>query len=231
LLEREAGGDFHVTLDGNEFYPDLAAFREFWERGAREPVLQPLWRRVLAVEQPVHRDRALDEAATTVFRAWTDGPPLIIDESDGALGDVARALALGYAGASHKNCKGIVKGVANACLLAARRRAGQPGLLTGEDLCTLGPVALLQDLAMMALLGIEHVERNGHHYYRGLSMFPPDWQEAVLAAHGDLYGRHADGFPALRITEGLIELGSVNGAAFGLKPWLDPSRFERHTCA
>ena len=68
---------------------------------------------------------------------------------------------------------------------APRRDA--PGVLTGEDLCTLGPFALLQDLAMMALLGIEHVERNGHHYYRGLSMFPRDWQEATLAAHGDLY--------------------------------------------
>ena len=71
-------------------------------------------------------------------------------------------------------------------------------MLTGEDLANLGPVALLQDLAMMALLGITHVERNGHHYYRGLSMFPEDWQEAALAAHGDLYRRHEQGFPALR---------------------------------
>ena len=91
-----------------------------------------------------------------------------------------------------------MKGLANACLLAKRRGEGRPGVLTGEDLCTLGPFALLQDLAMMALLGIEHVERNGHHYYRGLSMFPRDWQEAMLPAHGDLYARHAGGFACLR---------------------------------
>ena len=77
-----------------------------------------------------------------------------------------------------------------------RRRHGQRVVLTGEDLCNLGPVALLQDLAMMALLGIEHVERNGHHYYRGLSMWPADWQDAVLAAHADIYTRHANGFAA-----------------------------------
>ena len=86
-------------------------------------------------------------------------------------------------------------------------------------------VALLQDLAVMALLGIEHVERNGHHYYRGLSMFPSHWQEAALAAHGDLYARHSDGFPTLKIKEGKLQLASLNTTPFGLHPLLDPSIF------
>ena len=135
-----------------------------------EAALRDLWRRILVVEQPVHRDRALSDDAGAVLRAWPERPPLIIDESDGAVGDLPRALALGYAGTSHKNCKGIVKGVANACLLENRRRRGQRVVLTGEDLCNLGPVALLQDLAMMALLNVKHVERNRHHYYRKLSI-------------------------------------------------------------
>jgi hypothetical protein len=143
------------------------------------------------------------------------------------VGDLPRALALGYAGTSHKNCKGIVKGIANACLLEKRRRAGESVVLTGEDLCNLGPVALLQDLAIMALLGIEHVERNGHHYYRGLSLWPTDWQDTVLVAHGDLYQRHRDGFASLHIREGRVALGSVNTAPFGVKTLFDPSRFER----
>lgn len=152
---------------------------------------------------------------------------MIIDESDGALGDLPRALELGYAGTSHKNCKGIVKGIANACLLEKRRRGGHRLVLTGEDLCNLGPVALLQDLALMALLGIEHVERNGHHYYRGLSLWPGDWQDATLAAHGDLYARHRDGFACLHIRGGRVGLDSVNAAPLGVKPLFDPSRFER----
>jgi hypothetical protein len=161
------------------------------------------------------------------LRAWPDRPPFIIDESEGAVGDLPRALALGYAGTSHKNCKGIIKGIANACLLEKRRREGERVVLTGEDLCNLGPVALLQDLAMMALLGIEHVERNGHHYYRGLSLWPADWQDATLTAHGDLYTRHRDGFASLHVHQAQVALGSVNAAPLGVTPLFDPSCFER----
>jgi L-alanine-DL-glutamate epimerase-like enolase superfamily enzyme len=227
LLERETGGKYFVTLDGNENFKTFEAFREFWQKAAGEPSLRELWRRIIVVEQPVHRDRALSDDLGAALRTWKDRPPLIIDESDGAVGDLPQALALGYVGTSHKNCKGIVKGIANACLLAKRRRKGERAVLTGEDLCNLGPVALLQDLALMAMLGIEHVERNGHHYYRGLTLWPADWQEAVLADHGDLYTRHRDGFACLHIGEGRVALGSVNSAPLGVKTLLDPSRFDR----
>ena len=80
---------------------------------------------------------------------------------------------------------------------------------------------------MMALLGISHVERNGHHYYRGLSMFPADWQAAALGSHGDLYRRHEQGFAVLRIDDGRIALGSVNAAPFGVVPAFAPSVFQR----
>ena len=228
LLDREAGADWLVTLDGNENFRDFETFRAYWEAALAWPALRPLWPRVLVVEQPVHRDRALIDEVGPALGDWVDRPRLIVDESDGAVGDVPRALALGYSGASHKNCKGIVKGLANAA--RAARTAGVPArdvVLTGEDLANLGPVALLQDLAMMALLGITHVERNGHHYYRGLSMFPKDWQEAALAGHGDLYRRHERGFPALRVAAGRLDLGTVNAAPFGVAPAFDPSVFER----
>ena len=81
----------------------------------------------------------------------------------------------------------------------------------------------------MALLGIEHVERNGHHYYRGLSLWPEDWQTQVLESHDDLYARHPAGFARLQIGRGRLQLDTVNTAPFGLAPVLDPSRFERQT--
>ncbi len=229
LLERETGKKYFVTLDGNENFKNFAAFREFWQVASRDPVLRRLWRHIIVVEQPVHRDCALNDDVGETLRTWLDRPRLIIDESDGAIGDLPRALALGYSGTSHKNCKGIVKGIANACLLEKRRRSGERVVLTGEDLCNVGPVALLQDLAMMALLGIEHVERNGHHYYRGLSMWPADWQDPVLAAHGGLYTRHREGFTYMHIREGRVALGSLNTAPFGVTPLFDPSRFERQS--
>jgi hypothetical protein len=227
LLERETAGQWQVTLDGNENFKDFASFRTFWDDALTHESLRALWPRVLVVEQPVHRDYALHADARDVLRDWANRPRLIVDESDGAVGDVPRALDLGYAGASHKNCKGIVKGLANAALLTGRKRAGADVVLTGEDLANLGPIALLQDLAMMALLGIEHVERNGHHYYRGLSMFPETWQALALATHGDLYRRHERGFPTLRIDGGRIALGGVNAAPFGVALAFDPSAFER----
>lgn len=223
LLAEETGGDYRVTMDGNETFQDFAAFRDFWQDVASRSALRTFVSRVVAVEQPVHRDRALGDGVRTALAAWTGRPPLIVDESDGAVADVPRALDLGYAGASHKNCKGIVKGIVNASLLAKRREDGRDGLLTGEDLCNLGPVAMLQDLAVMSLLGIGHVERNGHHYYRGLSMFPEEWQDAMLAAHGDLYRRHRDGFAHLRVDSGKLQLATVNAAPLGVQPAFDPS--------
>jgi hypothetical protein len=227
VLLRGTDGECFITLDGNENFKDVNTFREFWQRAASDPALHELWRCILLVEQPVHRDQTLSDQPEAGLQGWADRPPLIIDESDGAVGDVPRALALGYAGTTHKNCKGIVKGIANACLIEMRRRQGQRVVLTGEDLCNLGPVALLQDLATMALLGIGQVERNGHHYYRGLSLWPAAWQDAVLASHGDLYTRHPQGFACLRISEGRLVLGSVNTAPLGVKPLFDPSRFDR----
>jgi hypothetical protein len=227
LLEHETSGQWHVTLDGNENFHDFAAFRAYWETARAEPALSELWSRVLVVEQPVHRDHALSDAAGDALRAWPDRPPLIVDESDGAIGDVPRALSLGYAGASHKNCKGIVKGIANAAFLRLGHGRPLQPVLTGEDLCILAPVALLQDLSMMALVGVSHVERNGHHYYRGLSMMPASWQRAVLEAHGDIYRPHQDGFACLRVEDGRLDLRSVNAAPFGLAPILDPSVFQR----
>jgi hypothetical protein len=223
VLRTETGDDWHATVDGNEAFPDFATFRRYWEELTVGVNLPGFNRHLLAVEQPVHRDHALGDTANRDLADWPEHPPFIIDESDGAVGDVPRALSLGYVGASHKNCKGIVKGLANAAVLAQRRRQGKPGLLTGEDLCNLGPVALTQDLAMMALLGVEHIERNGHHYYRGLSMWPQHWQDTVLASHADLYTRHPQGFAHLKIASGQIALDSVNASPFGLGPLLDPA--------
>jgi hypothetical protein len=227
VLKAETRGGFWVTVDGNENFPDFTAFRHFWEQVNSDSTLAELPKRTIAVEQPVHRDRALDGDTRDALAQWPDRPPLIIDESDGALGDVPRALDCGYSGASFKSCKGIVKGIANACLLSSRRLTGRHGLLTGEDLCTLGPLALQQDLAMMALLGIDHVERNGHHYYRGLSMLPSDWQQAARDAHGDMYSLHPQGFAHLHIRDGVVDLSSTNGAPFGVSPLLDVSGFPR----
>jgi hypothetical protein len=219
LLDVATGGDWRATLDGNENYAGFGEFRDFWDGLRADPAFAPRLERVLLVEQPVHRDHALGDEAAATLLSWRDRPPIIIDESDSGCGSLPRALAIGYAGTSHKNCKGITKGLLNALLLASRPGGG---ILTGEDLSNLGPVALAQDLAMMGLLGIGHVERNGYHYFRGLSMWPSSWQETALENHPDLYHRHAGGFAAPRVENGRLRLETLHAAPFGVKPFLDP---------
>jgi len=217
---------FQATLDGNEQFQSLADFREFYRLLHADKALAPLFDSLVFIEQPLHRDHALRDDVASVLEAWKDGPGIIIDEADGSLDDLPRALDLGYSGTSHKNCKGIVKGLANSALLQKRAAfMTRAPILSAEDLANVGPVALLQDLAMVAALGIPHVERNGHHYFRGLGMHSPGVQEEVLRAHAGLYRRHERGFAALGTLGGLLDLASVNSAPFGCAIQLDPARF------
>lgn len=218
---------FHATLDGNEQFYDLASFRYFYATLRADAALAPLFQNLLLIEQPLHRSQALNEDVAATLSTWTEGPGMIIDESDASLADLPRALDLGYRGTSHKNCKGIVKGLANAALLKKRTPVIRGGpILSGEDLANVGPVALLQDLSVMALLGVTHVERNGHHYFRGLSMHSPATQDAVLATHAGLYHRHPQGFPTLKIENGTLDASTVNSAPFGCGITVDVTQFE-----
>jgi hypothetical protein len=208
--------EYAFSLDGNESFRDVAAFADYMRRLMARPALRSFWPHLLFIEQPWHREVALTGAIADLARAWPDRPPIIIDESDGEIDSAARALALGYAGTSHKNCKGVFKSVANACLLAQRRAQSAPAVLSGEDLTNLGPVALTQDLAAAAALGITTIERNGHHYFAGLSQFPPALQAHALRHHADLFTRAPQGWPRVDVREGRIQLGSVNAAPFGV---------------
>ena len=227
VLWEECGDDFAFTLDGNEQFKSFAGFRIFWETLRADDSLKAFLAKLLFIEQPLHRQVALASAVGAELAAWPDRPPLIIDESDGELDNLPAALALGYDGASHKNCKGVIKGIANRCLLAQRQTASpaRPLLMSGEDLCNVGPVALPQDLAVCGVLGLKSVERNGHHYNPGLSQFPRAVQEDVLRTHFDLYQPSPAGWPTLAIQNGRVSLGSVNEAAFGVKFLLNPSQF------
>jgi L-alanine-DL-glutamate epimerase-like enolase superfamily enzyme len=204
LLARVAPAH-RYSIDGNENFRSVEPLME---------VIQGIdHARLLFVEQPLHREVALSQPVPRDV-------PIIIDESDATLDSLRRALSLGYAGTSHKNCKGIFKGLRNAALIATTPGA----ILSGEDLSTVGPVSLLQDLAVLATLGVEHAERNGHHYFRGLSAFPPRVQDQVIAAHSDLYHRHeTGGFAAVTINGGRISTASVVDAPFGVGFDLDPA--------
>lgn len=221
--------DYRYTVDGNELFRSLSAFREYWDALFQRTELRDTLPRLLFVEQPLHRDIALDAASVAGLSDWNDRPPIIIDESDAELDSLPRALELGYDGTSHKNCKGVFKSIINACRLELRRRQDterdRPLVMSVEDLVNIGPVALLQDLAVAATLGMTSVERNGHHYFAGLSAFPQSVQKDVLQHHGDLYESCDAGYPVVRIADGRMQVGSIVDAPFGVGMLLDVEQF------
>lgn len=215
-LLREECPACRFTLDANEMYPDMETFRAFWETLQADASLREFLRGLIFVEQPLYRDEALSDRTPEELHRWGDRPPMIIDESDAELRSLARALECGYDGCSVKSCKGVFKGIANACLMEHLRRQGRRVLISGEDLTTVPPVSLQQDLALMANLGIPHVERNGYHYFRGLSMLPEQAQNALLAHHPDLFARHEQGFVMVNVLDGCLSTTGVVDAAYGI---------------
>lgn len=217
VVRSHCGNDFHFSLDGNEQFTTGDQLHDFGESMYADSQLADLFEHLLFIEQPVNRKAALSRESFEGRRAWPRPVSIIIDESDGDLEDLHRALELGYAGVSHKNCKGVFKGIRNRCLLTLRQ--GQSlhyhYCMTGEDLSNIGPFALNQDLAVQALLGNDSVERNGHHYFRGLSMFPSDYSSRMNRLHPELFALCPDGTACLEIKQGQLNLASVNAAPFG----------------
>src|SRR5207247_792898 len=113
--------EYAFTLDGNENYKALEPFRELWEQLIADNSLKKFLSKRIFIEQPLHRDVALSDDSRRAMLAWDNRPAMIIDESDATFETLPRALNCGYAGTSHKNCKGVIKGIAAACLAAHRK--------------------------------------------------------------------------------------------------------------
>ena len=206
----DAGGKpYRASLDGNEQYDDLDSLRQLLARMRALPRLARLVGAIAFIEQPINRKHALERDVSSVSRAT----PVIVDESDSDLDAFPRAKALGYAGVSSKMCKGFYKSIINAARCVAWSTPERRYFMTGEDLTTQAGLAVQQDLALVNLLGIAHVERNGHHYVNGMADLPAPEQAAFLAAHPDLYER-SHGAVRLRIANGTLAIGSLGGIGF-----------------
>ncbi|MGQ0652072.1 MAG: enolase C-terminal domain-like protein [Betaproteobacteria bacterium] len=193
---------YYASLDGNEQYPDVQGVLELWRAMKAEPRLKRLAASVVFIEQPIKRQNALAADVSALSRE----KPVIIAESDDSLDAFPRAKALGYRGVSSKTCKGIYKSLINAARCAAW---GEGYFMSGEDLTIQAGIALQQDLALVSLLGLTHVERNGHHYVNGMAGLPAHEQDAFLDAHPDLYER-SHGAVRVRIRGGDLQIGSLD---------------------
>ncbi|MEJ7931843.1 enolase C-terminal domain-like protein [Ramlibacter sp. AN1015] len=200
-----------ATLDGNEQYDSAQGVQALVDAVRSRPALARLWNSILFIEQPIARKHALE----VPLDARALGKPVIIDESDGTLDSFVQARARGYEGVSSKTCKGLYKSVLNAARCAAWNAAeGRPRyFMSAEDLTTQAGLAVQQDIALVNLLGIDHVERNGHHYVNGLSAVPEAEQQAFARAHPDLYTTR-EGAVRLDIRAGRLAIGSLDCTGF-----------------
>ncbi len=215
VLSEATDGEYQVTLDGNEQIADVDQLGAWWEVLKSEPRLDEFLQRVLFLEQPLERRAALTATQTSQFESMPSLPPVVIDESDDDLDAFRKAADLGYRGVTLKNCKGVFKGMLNHMLVQSFNAGGGAFVLSGEDLTNLPSVALQQDLCAVSVHGLEHVERNGHHYVRGLDHLSSREREACLATHGSLYER-VEGGARLRIQEGRIDLRTLHCEGFGV---------------
>jgi len=207
VLDARIGDPYRATLDGNEQFSDAEEAIRLWKLIREEPDLRRLASSVVFIEQPIKRSRAL----AGDISALAEDKPVIIDESDDSLEAFPRARRLGYSGVSSKTCKGIYKSILNAarCRLWNMEEGRDRYFMSGEDLTIQSGLALQQDLALVSLLGLSHVERNGHHYVNGMAGLPEAEQDRFLQSHRDLYER-SHGAVRPRIPGGMLEIKSLD---------------------
>lgn len=205
------GERYFVTLDGNEQYDDLAEVEELWQAMQKSPALERFVESILFIEQPINRNSALDRDVSRLSSQCA----VIIDESDADLQSFPQARERGYRGVSSKSCKGFYKSIINKarCLRWNQESGRDLYFMSGEDLTLQAGIAVQQDLALVSLIGLEHLERNGHHYVNGMAGLPEKEQKAFLRAHPDLYGEQ-NGVVRLRIREGQMKIGSLDCPGF-----------------
>ena len=211
VLDRRPG--YRVTLDGNEQFGAPELVTDLLSRMSAAPALRTLHQAIAYVEQPFPRSITLE----TPLGQLGARLPFLIDESDDNDEAFGRAIELGYCGVSSKTCKGIYRSLLKAVRISS---SGNPRLfLSGEDLTCQAGLSVQQDLALISLLGLSHVERNGHHYVDGMQGAPPGEMARFAVAHPDLYETGPAGL-RLRIRDGEIATASLatTGYASGALP-------------
>ncbi len=201
--------DYRVTLDANEQYADLAVLGALVERLDRDAALRPIATKLLYIEQPMPRDITEGLAARRIGAARFHrrrGRRLLRCISD-------RHGRSAIAASPRNPARASTSRSINAARAAKWSAGGEKCFIAGEDLTCQAGLAVQQDLALGALIGVTHAERNGHHYVDGFGDTPAAEAEAFLTAHPDLYVRDGDKV-RLAIHDGDLLTGSLTTPGF-----------------
>ena len=163
------------------------------------------------MERTACLDGPLDPAALEVI-----GKPLLIDEADGWTTAFQEAIACGYPGCQSQETARVFSGPSSTTpwrLNAMRPLARTVTFSLPRISATFRSSPCSPTWQLLRPLGISHVERNGHHFFRGLDHLSADERQAALREEG-LY-RDRNGCIALDIDNGQIDVSSLDKPGFG----------------
>ena len=207
-LDERIDGDYFITLDANEQYGSVVDLQVFMN-GLEGAAFKRFTSSILYIEQPFHRDNAF-----AVDLGGFSAAPVIIDESDGAYDSFRKAKTCGYRGVSSKSCKGVYRAIINGARARHWTDNGDGDyFMAGEDLTCQAGLAVQQDLALLSTLGINHSERNGHHFATGMAGAPVEEADDFVKHHPDMYEKSDDNL-RLIIRDGKIKTNSLFTAGF-----------------
>ena len=203
------------------------ALLELWQRMQEEPRLARLATACFSSSSRYAARMRSRATSGAVARK-----PVIIDESDDALGCLSAGARAGLRRRLEK-LQGPVQ-VSDQRARAARAgtpKAGTTLLHERRRPDTQAGLALQQELALVSLLGIRHVERNGHHYVNGMAAAGGGARGLPAAHPGPVRTSH--GAVRVRIDAGRLAIGSLAAPGFAagaypdwetLTPMASPSR-------
>ena len=228
LLEQKVGGDYYITLDGNETFGSMEQVREFVEQMAKDNSLSIFKGRVLYLEQPFHRDglrnltqKDRDDIDTIQKKYHVR---LLIDESGDQWNSYALAIKQGIHGTSLKLCKGVFHALTDVAMAKCLNGAGgsQEYFVSAEDLTVAGPGNLLHSLDLFSALRVLHAELNGFCKTTPLGDRTPNEVEHALENYPNLY-RRVNGRVLLVPSGPYFPTMSIQKPGFGGGSFFDPN--------
>ena len=217
LTSKLGKGNFHVTIDANEQFQTPKDFLSFLDVFESTREIGDFRKQILWVEQPLHRNTALNDEFADELAEINRRIPVIIDESNGTDEAFESAIQLGYRGVSAKNCKGPFRTFKNFEIIERNNRTNpeKPLFLSSEDLTNVPILPLHQDLCVAGTLGIRHTERNGHHYVNGLQFLDPVERQWAMEKHPEVYTTGNSGLPIVNIRHGQLDISRVLETGYG----------------
>ena len=211
LVDSVPRATLRVTLDANEQYADLDALGLVLDRLTEDPAGRRFLCALAFVEQPLPRRLCCAPETAAAIQRFARHAPLLLDEGDSDTLAFARARSHGWSGVSVKPCKGVFRALLNRGLV---ERSNGKLFLSAEDLTCPPTTALQQDLALVASLELPDVEKNAHHYFRGLDALGDEERSGALRTHPHLYER-SGAMVHLAVRKGLLNLSDMDSVGFG----------------